>query len=260
MSVFISPRLKVERACKHIQELESITFPLSKELYEIKVEAEFAFPRPDAIGMSLVYRPTQPIAETLGLIIGDVISNFRAALDHLASGIVREVDSTKRPYFPMSDSREELSKNRFLPILDAALPGASELLLGKLRPEGGGDELYWLFHSMDNDSKHNIILPTVSAVNIENINLTSGGMTMTNCGVGGDATKQINLLRTGGEPIRIQNTFDVSVELSFPSESIFPNLPVIRTLQKIGEIVTLTINEFEKLYTINKADKVKELA
>jgi hypothetical protein len=260
VSIFISPRLKVERACKHIQELESITFPLSKELYEIKVEAEFALPRPDAIGMNLVYRPTKPIAETLGLIIGDVISNFRSALDHLASGIVRESDSTKRPYFPMSDSREDLSKNRFLPLLDAVLPGATELLLGKIRPEEGDNELYWLFHAMDNDSKHNIILPTVSAVNIENINLTSGGMTMTNCGVGGDATRQINLFRTGGEPIRIQNTFDVSVKLSFPSESIFPNLPVIHTLQKIGEIVTLTIDEFERLYTKNKVEKTQELA
>ncbi|MEF1312031.1 hypothetical protein QTO01_18240 [Vibrio mytili] len=254
MSVFISPRLKVERAYKLIQELESITFPLSKDLYEIKVEAEFSFPRPDAIGMNLVYRPTQPIAETLGLIIGDVISNFRSALDHLASGIVREIDETKRPYFPMGDSRDDLSKNRFLSILDGALPGAAELLLDRIRPEGGNDERYWSFHLLDNDSKHNIILPTVSAVNIKNINLVSSGFTMTDCGVGGDATRQINIFRTGGAPIRIQKTFDVSVELRFPTESNFPNLPVIWTLQKIGKIVAYTIDEFEQLYIANKAE------
>lgn len=257
MSVFISPKLKVKRAYKHIHELESITFPLSKDLYEIKVESEFAFPRPDAIGMTLLYRPTMPIAETLGLIIGDVISNFRAALDHLASGIIRETDKTKRPYFPMTDSRENLPNNKFLAMLDTALPGASELLLGKIRSAGDNNEVYWLFHSMDNDSKHNIILPTVSAVKIENINLVSGSIRMTSCNVGGDATKQINLFRTSGEAIRIQNTFDVSVELCFPVESAFPNFPVIRTLKRIGEIVTLTIDEFEHLYNTNKANSIK---
>jgi len=249
MNIFTSPRLKLERAYSHVQELESLTKPLSKVLYEIQVEREFAFPRPDAIGMSLVYKPTKPVAETLGLIMGDAINNFRAALDHMVSGIVREKNPSANPYFPMSKTRDGLLSNRNLSLLNEVLPGASELLLEQIRPTGSADERFWCFHILDNDSKHNIILPTVSAVNINNINLVAGGITMNNCGVHGDATRPINIFETKGQPITIQHNFNVSVDVRFPVESQFPHYDVLDTLRKIGAIVTETIDAFEELHS-----------
>jgi hypothetical protein len=248
VDLFLSPRLKLDRAYSHIQELESLTKPLSKTLYEIKVEPEFAFPKPYAISMTLTYKPTKPIAETLGLIIGDVVNNFRSALDHLASGIVRENNSSARPFFPMCKKRNELPSNKFLPVIEQALPGSTELLLKKIRPDEVNGVDLWCFHLLDNDSKHNLILPTVSAVSIDNINLVSGGMRMTNCGVNGDATQPINILKTGGDPIQIQQGFDVSVDFRFPADSIFPILDVLETLNRIGSIVAETIDSFEELY------------
>lgn len=250
MHVFVSPRLKLKRAYEHIEELVSITDPLSKELYEVKVEPIFEPPKP-VVGSNLVYRPTQPLAENIGLIIGDVINNFRSALDHMASGIVREQDPKKSPYFPMSVTREGLTDNRFLSELDKALPGSKALILDTIRPEGNPDNAYWAFHKLDNDSKHNVILPTVSAVSINNINLVYGGVRMTDCGVGGDATRQIDIMRSGG-PIRIQKTYTVSIEMKFPTDSELSGLPVIESLRKIGDIVTSTIDEFEKLYASTK--------
>ncbi|HCG8627367.1 TPA: hypothetical protein NJ539_002685 [Vibrio parahaemolyticus] len=250
MHVFVSPRLKLKRAYKHIEELVSITEPLSKELYEVKVEP-ISEPSKPVVRSKLVYRPTQPVAESIGLIIGDVINNFRSALDHMASGIVREQYSKKSPYFPMSVTREELADNKYLPVLDKALPGSRALILDTIRPEGNPDNAYWAFHKLDNDSKHNVILPTVSALSIDNINLVSSGNRMTNYGVGGDATRQIDILHSDA-PILIQKTYTVSIEMKFPMDSELSGQPVIESLRKIGDIVTSTIDEFEKLYVSTK--------
>ncbi|MBY8006788.1 hypothetical protein KW471_00600 [Vibrio fluvialis] len=248
MDVFFTPRLKLERALKHVDELNKISSPLSKELYEIKALKKFDPQRPLAIDWSLIYRPLKPLSETFGLIIGDAISNFRSALDHLASGLAREIDPSQSPYFPMSTSRNGLENHKYLPKLESTLPGSSELLLQQIRPVQSPDEIYWSFHKLDNDNKHNIILPTVSAVTIDNINVRFGGNTISNVGFSGDATKQINMIRTGGAPMQINNLFSVIIDLTFPSDSLFPNMNVVETLINIGKVVEKTIDAFESLY------------
>ncbi|GAA4493599.1 hypothetical protein [Pseudaeromonas paramecii] len=252
MSLFISPRLKLERAYQHVKEIEKLTIPLSKELYEIKIESEFSFPKPYAVGMNLVYIPLKPISETLGLVIGDAINNFRSSLDHLASGLIKAQAPNNRPYFPMAETRDELMDNRFLKQLEKSLPGSFDLLINKLRPASHCNDIYWKFHLLDNDSKHNIILPTISNVNVENINVQCGGARLTNCRVGGDATKRMIIIHSSGAEIIIHNDFEVYVDLRFPLHSKFSTLDVISTLKNIGLTVRETIDQFEKLYVKNK--------
>ncbi|MBY8060499.1 hypothetical protein KW465_12825 [Vibrio fluvialis] len=248
MDVFFTPKLKLERARKHVDDLKNLTSPLSKELYEIKIDTQFELPKPYAIGKTLVYKPLKPLSETFGLIIGDAISNYRAALDHLASGIVKEVTPKEKPYFPMSVSRSGMASHSSLSKLEAALPGSSELLLQKIRPEDCSDEIYWNFHDLDNDNKHNIILPTVSGVNIDNMSVRVGESIMENVGFGGNAAAQINMIQTNGTPIHVSETHNVNVNLTFQSDSQFPNMNVIETLVNIGKIVEKTIEAFEALY------------
>lgn len=248
MDVFFTPRLKLERALKHVEELRKISYPLSRELYEVKVVKRFNPDKPFANDWGLIYRPLKPISETFGLIIGDAICNFRAALDHLASGLVREVYPEQSPYFPMSTSRHGLESHKDLSKLESVLPGSSELLLQQIRPEQSSEEIYWGFHKLDNDNKHNIILPTVSVVTIDNINARIGKSELQNIGFGGDATQQLNMISSEGNRIKIGYFYSVNIKLTFPAESIFPDMNVVETLVNIGKIVEETVDSIENLY------------
>ena len=93
LEVLRQPRLKAERADKHINELMAASQALPRTLYDLRVEARTIPPHAKPTNFQLRYQPLKPIAETFALMIGDAIYNLRAALDYLASSIVRTMDS-----------------------------------------------------------------------------------------------------------------------------------------------------------------------
>jgi hypothetical protein len=103
-AILAGPNLKVKRAHRHIDELQRMTDPLDHSLYEITVsKVRRSVLHLDATDYQLTYRPKEPIPETLALIVGDAVHNLRAALDHLAAGILRRwhPKPPDRPFFPM---------------------------------------------------------------------------------------------------------------------------------------------------------------
>lgn len=54
----------------------------------ITFDKKSMFPDDNTPGLYIHYRPVQPMPETIALAIGDAVHNLRAALDHLATGIV----------------------------------------------------------------------------------------------------------------------------------------------------------------------------
>lgn len=246
-SIAASPNLKVKRAHRHIDELRRMTDPLDRSLYEIVLSEE----RPPAPNMYaaiyyLTYRPKEPIPETLALIVGDAVHNLRAALDHLAGGILRtwHPKPPDKPFFPMHPVRKHLVTDRWLAAIEEALPGAEELILKEIRPEDGRDERLWSFNSLDNLDKHNLIIPAVSVVRVSNINTRVGTNIMRDCGMGGDAARPFHLIRSDNTPIIIENNFQTAVAVRFGQGTAFENEPVVPTLTQIADIVTKTIAVF----------------
>jgi hypothetical protein len=237
----LGPRLKVERAYRHINELISATEPLSRDLYTIRVETNVELVG-DRIPYALMYRPTKPVPETLALIIGDAVHNLRAALDHLVSGIVA---TGVRERFPVHPLRKNLEAAPVLNAIEQALPGAKRLILEEIRPEDGPNETLWAFNGLDNDDKHNLILPTVTVATVRNINARVGNNSYVDCSVGGDGSKPIAIFGTA-MPMAAQGDFQTSVEVSFRN-GIFAGEPVVPTLTKIVEVVSKTIDSFERL-------------
>lgn len=247
--LMLGPRLKVERARRHLDELIRRSSPLDRALYDIIVVKISDANRDDrASQYDLVYYPRQRIPETFALIIGDVVHNLRAALDHLANGIITawHPRPPDRPFFPMASKREHLVAHKFLPSIETALPGARDLLLHKIRPANGSNESLWAFHAVDNDDKHNLILPTVTITSINNINARIGtkGAGVADCGVSGEAMRPMVIL-TAFEQITIQQGFDTAVHLAFGEGSPFDYQPVVPTLLQIAGVVTETLDAFE---------------
>ena len=242
------PRLKVQRANRHIDELIRRTAPIDPQLYELRVRK---VPRSvihlDATEFELAYRPKKPIPETLGLIIGDAVHNLRAALDHFANVVIRTwlPANGKRAFFPMSSKWENFVSHSDFPAIEEALPDTKDLLLKEVRPKDGPNEALWSFNTLDNDDKHNLILPTVAFADISNINITTGGGVLRNCGAGSDAARPMVILRSSW-PITMHNDLNPAVDVKFGKGSPFENEPVIPTLTQISKLVDETLSILER--------------
>jgi hypothetical protein len=255
-SIMLGPRLKVKRAHRHIDELMQRTSPLDPSLYTIAVEkTPKSVIHKNATVFQLAYRPKKPIPETLALAIGDAIHNLRAALDHLANAVIRawHPSPEEKGYFPMGPKREDFVASRHFAPIEEAIPGAKKFLLEKIRPEDGANERLWAFGTLDNDDKHNLILPTVTFAQISNINaVLPGNNIMRNCGAGGDATRPSIIIRSEGGPISVENNLQTSVDVKFGQGTTFENEPVIPTLLQFAELTSETLNSFERFIRENK--------
>lgn len=251
--VLSSPLSKIKRANRHIDELRERTTPLDRSLYEITNRPE----RESVVHLKpsfyqVTYRPKENIPEVFAGIIGDCIGNLRAALDHLASGIVRTWGApTEGPlYFPMAP-RKNLVSHTGLTAIELALPGSKKLLLDEIRPERGPNEHLWDFYTLNKDDKHNFFIPTVTAVEISNINARIDGNYFLNNTIGSNAANPSILFRSGS-PVSIGNAFYTSVEVKFGKGTVFENEPVIPTLTQISQVVAETLTAFERLMVKTK--------
>lgn len=247
--VLIAPQLKVQRARTHIQEIIDKTRPLYRPWHNVAVEPDILPPQAKPTGFTLRYRPLVPIAENLALIIGDTVHNLRAALDHLATGIVNSGRWKSQGVFPMARDRADLSRGQpkaNLDLLEVALPGSVHLLFDTIRPANGQDERLWAFHQLDNDDKHNFILPTVAVSQVRGINVTIRNTIIEDCSVGGDATMPINLIESD-RAFTVDRNPETIVVVSFGNDTVFAGEPVVPTLSKIADLVEYTLQEFGTL-------------
>jgi hypothetical protein len=250
------PRLKVQGAYRHIDDMRRRTSPLDPELYDIslrKVSGPVIYMNPPT-HYQLAYRPKQEIPETLALTIGDAFVNLRGALDHLASGIVRtwgtNVDTKKPIHFPVAP-RKDLPAYSSFRAIEQALPGAKELVLKEIRPENGPDERFWSFANLSNDDKHSDLVPTITVVRLDGLEVSTANGSTTLDAIAFDAARPANLVRSD-TPITVKGNLKVAVDVQFGQGTLFENEPVIPTLTQIADVVTKALDAFERLIRSSK--------
>jgi hypothetical protein len=157
---------KYNWARKHLQAVDAaLGRSLDPNVNPVTFKADVKRDRRVAIAIVRISSvPT--IRDDVGLALGDVINNFRAALDHLAWGLVRAGTDPrpKKPrsvYFPFADNWGEFRGriNSWLP----GVPDEYRAIVRRYQPYGRGDRakaMRWLgkFSNMD---KHRVLIPTV---------------------------------------------------------------------------------------------------
>jgi hypothetical protein len=218
-SILKNPRLKIQRANRHIDELRQRSSPLDRELYEIVI---MGHPKkgPTVIHnytttVQITFRPKESIPEIFAGIIGDAVGNIREAFDHAASAIVDTWGTRpKGPlYFPITERKDLVSHTGFTAI-EQAVPGFAELFLKEIRPENGPDERLWDFRTLNKDNKHNDFIPLVTVVGVNNINIVAGTNTFEDCGVSFDPTRPMVLFQADA-PVTIGDDFETSIDVLF---------------------------------------------
>lgn len=242
---FTGPLLKMERADEHIRELRSSINPLRQDLYSFGMKK-----REDKAGgtmYSLAYEPKKPVARVLSLTIGDAIHNLRAALDHFATNIVRSKEPNAKPYFPMAKTRSAMEASGALKELEAALPGARELMLDVVRPADDPDQRYWsMLQQFDIIDKHSLIIPNITIVRFHGFHCVSGSTAFHDVGGGGSAERTFYPYSTD-RPFSLTGKAVPEVKLTFPEDTPVGGEAVILALQAARRVTGRTLRAFEPL-------------
>jgi hypothetical protein len=150
-------RVKIERAKKHLLELESEALPVGRA--NMHVVGMHYDPETGKSTFGIAPLPILPF--NVVATAGDVLQNLRSALDHLAwhlaqVGLVRSGAENTIPHrdvaFPISLTAE-VYESRKVRKVQGMLPEAVKAIDG-LRPYKGGNDALWRLHELNNIDKH----------------------------------------------------------------------------------------------------------
>jgi hypothetical protein len=150
-------RVKVERAKKHISDLEvGIQAFRDSQPYTIEIK-----PNPKT-GENVHYISSiREIPSVIAVTTGDILYNLRAALDHLAYQLAwvkgtRDKGILGRTYFPIFDSAKKYKTGK-----SGKVEGLSQAAIDAIdatEPYKGGNDTLWQLHRLNIIDKHRIIL------------------------------------------------------------------------------------------------------
>lgn len=222
-------RVKVERAYKHIEDLEDVTKPFLGPVFKtvsLQSDSDSRKPR-------LQFDPLQIYTSHTPAIAGDAVHNLMSALDHLAfhlvcvgmqSGIERteRLDSIQFP-FAHDANTYELRKARY--IQGARREAIEEI--DKLKPYKGGHDSLWLLYKLDITDKHKSIL----AVGTEFI-------------MDGVPFKANEPFFAGLDAPNDEEDMNISGDESLPQPSIGRANALLPTLHKLADVVSAIVTNF----------------
>jgi len=148
--------LKVERAKKHILDLEATWATFFEGAYEVASKDDLH------TGERTYYLASvRDIPHEIPLIVGDALSNLRSALDHLAHHLVIVGTGSPGPfphvYFPIAKDTAEYNTKR-----DGRIKGMRQDAIDAINAiepyESGAGKILWHLHCLNNIDKHRLLL------------------------------------------------------------------------------------------------------
>src|SRR5271168_2992434 len=140
-------RVKIERAKKHLQNLEAELIGFGKKEFQaVTTDTESHIRQ---LGKHRVL----PFDALSGA--GDIIHNLRSALDHLACQLVwvgSGEEPSRRVYFPIAKDATTYEGEKARKV-EGMCPKAIKAI-DALKPYKGGNDALWRIHELDNIDKH----------------------------------------------------------------------------------------------------------
>ncbi len=164
MKYFSASRLKIDRAKKHINDLNEMIRAFAVDSYTLSIQrdAQFGY---DCVQIDT----TQSVPDDFAPVIGDALHNLRSSLDLAINEIVFNHFTIYDDYtvFPFRKTRDDLV---------AAIKGAKiyqaskevcDFILNIVKPYKGGNDALWALHDLNILDKHRLLVPfmQVTAVN-----------------------------------------------------------------------------------------------
>ncbi len=250
-------RLKIERADKHIRDLQTAIVAFKEtDPYKFAVKE-------DAESRKLIYYVSRldPTPSDILLICGDALFNLRGALDYLAIQLFIKNNpncSSVPRYicFPISESaakHKAESPRKVEGLSDNAIKAINDI-----KPHHGGNEGLWHLHALNNLSKHRLLI--TAAAQYRSVNI-GAHIRQAWDGVF-DHFPDLFMLPTGmgkfplevGDPLvedaifaEVNPNMKFRVEISFNEPGIVQCEPVFVSLCQMSKLVSEIVTAFRKL-------------
>ena len=253
MTNFIGPRIKIDRAKRHIIDLKAeIDAFHARDPYRVLSHED------SQAGQRVIrVKVIEEIPSSWGAAIGDVVHNLRSSLDLLMNDLV--VMAGNQPHrstqFPVGIEVKEL-KPSFFEKVRGAEPRTIKLIK-RLKPyEGGIGSALWRLHELDIRDKHRLLVPVGAAhrnVIFRPHIPTSDGIELPLLSFAIRPADRQFPLRDGAELYReplvmaVNTDPQVTLEIAFGDGQIFEGEPVIETLAQLAQAVDRVIGAFDRI-------------
>lgn len=232
-------RLKIERAKKHIADLDA------ERVKFLGTDPYVGVPKfhPEANRTEFVLQSLPPVPVSISTILGDAVHNLRVALDYLAYELVRSAGvEPKGIYFPISESIEKHKSESSRKT--KGMPQAAKDDIDRMQPYRGGNNGLWGLHKLDVIDKHRL-LPTVGMkVGAFQVNLsptpTEYNFAIPSILEEGDIIGWIS----GNH--EADKHMSVTADIAFGEPEVLEGRPIIETLAQLVNLVEAIVLHFEK--------------
>jgi hypothetical protein len=244
---FAGPRLKIERAKHHINDLNrKVAITGESSLYQLTIH------RNPQTGNDLLDIEIHQIrADNLSPIIGDVLHNLKAALDITVNEVVHRrlgiYDDFTR--FPVRETRDALVAATNGGKIKEASKEVTNFIVDVIKPYKGGNDAIWELHNLNILDKHRLLLP------VFDMNLINGVCVQDERGkkhvVESWLTKGRNVSRTeviGCVNGKITNRGQASFLVLFGEGSPLDGHPIIPTLHHFTKVVSSVVEDIERIF------------
>jgi hypothetical protein len=240
-------RLKVERAKKHIIDLEmAVSGFCQSKPYAIGVKPHRVS---EIDNVTLFVEGLQDIPSHIPLILGDAVHNLRSALDHLAGQLVlgNGETPTRDTEFPICDPAKEYTSAFAKRKVKGMSVGAKELIR-EMQPRNSGDHTLWNLHSLDIADKHRLLITAQLASQDWGVNASGSGHyfwfnRLSFALVIGEEITNLPRATYAGQK---HEDFQLALDIAFGQSEIVRGEPVLGTLNQIEEFTSGVVSKFER--------------
>lgn len=202
MTYFKESRAKIERAEKHINDIESILKGFDHtDFYKVRINKNV-----DSGANSLSFEIDNKALHPIGLAlpIGDALHNLRSTLDLLWYLIID--GHSKFTRFPIRDTRESLVDTLGTALKKQQItPGIYSFMLDTVQPYETGNDALWGMDDLNIRDKHQLLIPNFHAMLFTNIRLKDKNT--------GELIDLPPILNDRSGDIRLREYFDRDLEL-----------------------------------------------
>jgi hypothetical protein len=250
--LFTGPRLKVERADKHIIEIEARLRDFAA------LDANQIVTKVDSASgtKQIVFEGSESLSEHVNLAFGDAIHNLRSALDHLWVAFAIHFDpnaDVKNLYFPLGENEQGLiaridngEEKHSVAIATQIGQKVRDILIKRIKAYGGWNSLIGMLGKMDNIDKHRLLLTVLTSRGAT----TGGGSMMigTNTytiGIMKEMRPDSVFIRTP-QNVEIKGNLKAVIEVFINETEMAQPEPLIPTLRNLSQVVSQAIDAFEQ--------------
>ncbi len=244
-------RLKVERAKEHFRYLQAqiVTF-LAQNPYGIVIDQD------KKTGEAIWYaRVSQEPPGQWAAIVGDIVHNLRAALDHIVFQLIGDPQN-EYSEFPSSWKAEHYESSGRGKI--KGVPVAAETIIQTVQPYQRGDAYHahplYLLNELARRDRHRLLNIVGAAARIQQFTIGKGDIHIDRLEIGGpqfvcplkDGAQIIRLKMTAEPPVDVESQF--AFEIAFEEIGPAKGQTVVPLLQQLISFVDGIVTIFQRFF------------